>query len=70
MGRCIGSVSSYCSLVLSLPLVGVASQHSRVVEGVVCKLRHNMVNTVQHSEDTALRTIVSSTADASSSYTI
>lgn len=46
------------SKVMSLPLVGVASQHSRVVEGVVCRLRHDMVHIVHQNKDTTLRTVV------------
>ena len=48
----------YFSKVLSLPVVGVASESSRVVEGVACRLRHDMVHVVQANTDTTLRTVV------------
>jgi hypothetical protein len=44
--------------VMSLKLVGVASQHSRVEVGVVCKLKEEMVELVCRNECSSLRTII------------
>lgn len=41
-----------------LPLVGVASEHSHVVRGVVCRLRQDMIHIVHQREETTLRTMV------------
>ena len=41
-----------------LPVVGVASENSQVVEGVACRLRHDMLHIVQANTDTTLRTVV------------
>ena len=50
-------ISSYRK-VMSLKLVGVASQHSRVEVGVVCKLKEEMVEIVCRNECSSLRTII------------
>ena len=47
------------SQVMSLQVVGVASHHSHVVGGVVCRLDDDVVTIVHGNKDTALPTIVS-----------
>ena len=43
---------------MSLEVVGVASDHSRVVGGVACRLCGDMVHVVHGNKDKTLRTIV------------
>ena len=47
------------SLVLSLPVVGVAMEHSDVLRGVVCRLAPDMVHCVHQNKTRSLRTAVS-----------
>ena len=53
---------------MSLQVVGVASQHSRVEGGVVCRLRQEMVGAVRRSEHSTLRVVVMH-GDATENYT-
>lgn len=52
------NLSLSVSKVQVLPLVGVASEHSQVVRGVVCRLRQDMIHIVHEKENITLRTMV------------
>ena len=43
---------------MSLEVVGVASCHSRVEVGVVCRVGKDMVEIVRHNQFSSLRTVV------------